>query len=192
MFLKAVAGPIAKLVEGPARFRHANHRHVKVASLQHRLERRKNLLVGQVSSAPKKTRASDWASLITASSYDPSLAGLFRIVPADGIPALDNGMYKIWFARNYRTRMANIILLDNALATMGAALPSAMMAALLYPESRVMAVCGDGGFMMNSQELETAVRLKLNLVILLIEDHAFGMAPNLLPAWFNSYIGPNN
>jgi acetolactate synthase-1/2/3 large subunit len=97
------------------------------------------------------------------------------VIPPDGILALDNGMYKIWFARNYRTRVANTLLLDNALATMGAGLPSAMMAALLYPQRRVMAVCGDGGFMMNSQELETAVRLKLNLVVLIIEDHAFGM-----------------
>ncbi|TPK84017.1 acetolactate synthase large subunit [Mesorhizobium sp. B2-4-17] len=97
------------------------------------------------------------------------------VMPADGILALDNGMYKIWFARNYRTRMANTLLLDNALATMGAGLPSAMMAALLYPNRRVMAICGDGGFMMNSQELETAVRLKLNLVVLLLEDHAYGM-----------------
>src|ERR1700722_5552123 len=97
------------------------------------------------------------------------------VMPPDGILALDNAMYKIWFARNYRTRVANTLLLDNALATMGAGLPSAMMAALLYPKRRVMAVCGDGGFMMNSQELETAVRLKLNLVVLIIEDHAFGM-----------------
>ena len=86
-------------------------------------------------------------------------------MPDDGIVCLDNGMYKIWFARNYRTHVANTLLLDNALATMGAGLPSAMMAALLYPERRVLAVCGDGGFMMNSQELETAVRLKLNLVV---------------------------
>src|SRR6202167_4751515 len=98
-----------------------------------------------------------------------------EVMPADGIVALDNGMYKIWFARNYRTRVANTLLLDNALATMGAGLPSAIMAAMLYPERRVMAVCGDGGFMMNSQELETAVRLKVNLVVLLIEDNAFGM-----------------
>jgi acetolactate synthase I/II/III large subunit len=97
------------------------------------------------------------------------------VMPPDGILALDNGMYKIWFARNYRTRVANTLLLDNALATMGAGLPSAMMAALLHPKRRVMAVCGDGGFMMNSQELETAIRLKLNLVVLIIEDHAFGM-----------------
>jgi len=97
------------------------------------------------------------------------------VMPADGILALDNGMYKIWFARNYRTQLANTLLLDNALATMGAGLPSAMMAALLYPKRRVMAVCGDGGFMMNSQELETAVRLRLNLVALIIEDKAYGM-----------------
>src|SRR5271170_313354 len=82
---------------------------------------------------------------------------------------------KIWFARNYRTRVANTLLLDNALATMGAGLPSAMMAAILYPTRRVLAVCGDGGFMMNSQELETAMRLQLNLVVLIIEDNAYGM-----------------
>jgi acetolactate synthase I/II/III large subunit len=98
-----------------------------------------------------------------------------EVMPADGILALDNGMYKIWFARNYRTRMANTLLLDNALATMGAGLPSAIVAAILYPERRVMAICGDGGFMMNSQELETAIRLKVNLVVLIIEDHAYGM-----------------
>lgn len=98
-----------------------------------------------------------------------------RVMPEDGIVALDNGMYKIWFARNYRTRVANTLLLDNALATMGAGLPSAMMAAMLHPHRRVLAVCGDGGFMMNSQELETAVRLKLNLVVLILEDSAYGM-----------------
>jgi acetolactate synthase-1/2/3 large subunit len=98
-----------------------------------------------------------------------------QVIPENGIVALDNGMYKIWFARNYRTYVANTLLLDNALATMGAGLPSAMMAAMLYPERRVMAVCGDGGFMMNSQELETAVRLKLNLVVLILNDGAYGM-----------------
>jgi acetolactate synthase-1/2/3 large subunit len=97
------------------------------------------------------------------------------VMPEDGVVALDNGMYKIWFARNYRTRLANTLLLDNALATMGAGLPSAMMASLLFPGRRVLAVCGDGGFMMNSQELETAMRLKLNLVVMILEDGAYGM-----------------
>src|SRR5690348_4183984 len=97
------------------------------------------------------------------------------VVPEDGIVCLDNGMFKIWFARNYRTRVANTLLLDNALATMGAGLPSAMTAAMLHPNRRVLAVCGDGGFMMNSQELETASRLGLNLVVLVLQDNAFGM-----------------
>jgi acetolactate synthase I/II/III large subunit len=97
------------------------------------------------------------------------------VMPEDGIVCLDNGMYKIWFARNYRTHVANTLLLDNALATMGAGLPSAMAAKLLNPRRRVLAVCGDGGFMMNSQELETAVRLGLDLVVLIIEDWAYGM-----------------
>jgi len=97
------------------------------------------------------------------------------VVPEDGIVCLDNGMYKIWFARSYRTRVANTLLLDNALATMGAGLPSAIMAKLLNPARQVLAVCGDGGFMMNSQELETAVRLRLDLVVLIIVDGAYGM-----------------
>jgi len=98
-----------------------------------------------------------------------------KVVPEDGIVCLDNGMYKIWFARNYRTTVANTLLLDNALATMGAGLPSAISAKCLNPDKRVLAVCGDGGFMMNSQELETAVRLKLDLVVLIVEDFAYGM-----------------
>jgi acetolactate synthase I/II/III large subunit len=119
-----------------------------------------------------------------------------KVMPEDGIVALDNGMYKIWFARNYRTHVANTLLLDNALATMGAGLPSAMMASMLYPKRRVIAVCGDGGFMMNSQELETAVRLKLNLVVLVLEDSAYGMirwkqAVDNFPDWGLTFNNPD-
>jgi acetolactate synthase-1/2/3 large subunit len=112
-------------------------------------------------------------------SYPPTpqriVADVRAVLPEDGILCLDNGMYKIWFARGYRTHVSNTILLDNALATMGAGLPSGMMAAMLYPDKRVMVVCGDGGFMMNSQDLETAIRLNLNLVILILEDRGYGM-----------------
>ncbi len=103
------------------------------------------------------------------------VADVRKVMPEDGIVALDNGMYKIWFARNYRTGVSNTLLLDNALATMGAGLPSAMMAAIMHPDRRVLAVCGDGGFMMNSQEMETAVRLGLNVVVLILQDDAYGM-----------------
>ena len=98
-----------------------------------------------------------------------------KALPEDGIVALDNGVYKIWFARNYPTTRPNTVLLDNALASMGAGLPSAIEAARLYPHKRVVAVCGDGGFMMNSQEMETAVRLELNLVVVVLRDNAYGM-----------------
>ena len=97
------------------------------------------------------------------------------VMPEDGIVTLDNGMYKIWFARNYKAYKPNTLLLDNALATMGAGLPSAMMAKMMYPEKKVLSVVGDGGFMMNSQELETAVRLGLDLVVVIITDNAYGM-----------------
>ncbi|MCE3237863.1 MAG: acetolactate synthase [Gammaproteobacteria bacterium] len=98
-----------------------------------------------------------------------------HVLPKDGIAALDNGMYKLWFARNFGAFNAKTLLLDNALATMGAGLPSAIAAKIVHPARQVLAICGDGGFMMNSQELETAVRLNLDLVVLVICDNAYGM-----------------
>ncbi len=92
-----------------------------------------------------------------------------------GIIALDNGVYKIWFARNYLAHSTNTVLLDNALASMGAGLPSAMAAKMVHPDRSVTAICGDGGFMMNSQEMETAVRLQLHIVIVILRDNAYGM-----------------
>ncbi|WP_298934682.1 acetolactate synthase large subunit [uncultured Ruegeria sp.] len=107
-----------------------------------------------------------------------------KVMGDSDIIALDNGIYKIWYARNYQAYQPNTVLLDNALATMGAGLPSAMMAAKLYPERRVMAICGDGGFMMNSQEIETAVRLGLNLVVTVLNDSSYGMI-----RWKQSHAG---
>jgi acetolactate synthase I/II/III large subunit len=103
------------------------------------------------------------------------VADVQRAMPKDGIVTLDNGVYKIWFARNYRASMPNTLLLDNALATMGAGFPSAIGARLVYPEKKIVAICGDGGFMMNSQEMETAFRLKLNLVVIILNDSSYGM-----------------
>ncbi len=108
--------------------------------------------------------------------FPPHLVQQVReAMPDDGIICLDNGVYKIWFARGYTAYRPNTVLLDNALATMGAGLPSAMMSAMLYPTRKVMAICGDGGFMMNSQEMETAVRLGLNLTVLILNDSSYGM-----------------
>jgi acetolactate synthase-1/2/3 large subunit len=103
------------------------------------------------------------------------VADICRVMGEQDVIALDNGMYKIWFARNYPAHCPNTVLLDNALATMGAGLPSAIAAAMLHADRRVMAICGDGGFMMNSQELETAIRLGLDLVVLVLDDGSYGM-----------------
>ena len=124
------------------------------------------------------------------------VAEVRNAMPQDGMIALDNGMYKIWFASSYRTYVANTVLLDNALATMGAGLPSAMAAAMVYPNRRVTAICGDGGFLMNGQELETAVRLKLNLVVLVLNDGTYGMirvkqAAAGYPDWGLSFSNPD-
>ncbi|MGQ7845773.1 acetolactate synthase large subunit [Granulosicoccus sp. 3-233] len=94
---------------------------------------------------------------------------------AEDIVTLDNGIYKIWFARNYECHAPNTLLLDNALATMGAGLASAMTAKQLNPDRKVVSVNGDGGFLMNCQELETAVRMGLDLVVIILTDKAYGM-----------------
>ncbi len=103
------------------------------------------------------------------------IQGLRQHMPPSGIVALDNGMYKLWFARYYPAFEPNTLLLDNALASMGAGLPSAMGAKITRPEVPVVAVCGDGGFLMNSQSLETAVRENLDLVVIVLNDKTLGM-----------------
>ncbi len=97
-----------------------------------------------------------------------------KALTEDDIITLDNGIYKLWFSRLYRTFKPNTFLVDNALATMGAGLPAGIAAKLVHPERKVLAVVGDGGFMMNSQELETALRHKIPLVVLILNDNAYG------------------
>lgn len=96
------------------------------------------------------------------------------VMGREDIVTLDNGIYKLWFARQYQTFAPNTLLLDNTLATMGAGLPSAISAKLLYPNKKVLAVCGDGGFMMNSQEMITAVKENIPVVVLILNDNAYG------------------
>lgn len=124
------------------------------------------------------------------------VADVRKAMPSDGIVTLDNGIYKVWFARNYPVHEPNTLLLDNALATMGAGLPSAIGARIVNPDVPVLAVCGDGGFMMNSQEIETAVRLGLDLTVLVLRDNAYGMikwkqAGMGFPNWGLDYGNPD-
>ncbi|RJQ34271.1 acetolactate synthase large subunit [Candidatus Parcubacteria bacterium] len=100
---------------------------------------------------------------------------LRQVLPRDAILSLDNGMYKLWISRNYPAYEQNTVLLDNAFATMGAGLAVGMAAKLINPRKKVVVVAGDGGFLMNVADLETAKRLKLDLVIIILDDSGYGM-----------------
>ncbi|BBX64647.1 putative acetolactate synthase large subunit IlvB [Mycobacterium saskatchewanense] len=88
---------------------------------------------------------------------------------------VDTGATKMWMARLYPTYECNTCLVSNGLSTMGFALPGALGVKLARPDSKVLAVVGDGAFLMNSQEIETAVREKIPLVVLIWEDGAYGL-----------------
>jgi len=86
----------------------------------------------------------------------------------------DVGLHKLWIGRMFPAREPGTVLIANGLAGMGFALPTAIAAKLVHPERRVVAVAGDGGFLMNCQELETAVRLRTPLVVVVWENGEFG------------------
>jgi acetolactate synthase-1/2/3 large subunit len=87
----------------------------------------------------------------------------------------DVGAHKMWIARYYQCHEPNTCLIPNGFCSMGFALPGAIAAARALPGRRVLGVCGDAGFLMNVQEMETAVRLGSDLVMLIFEDHAYGL-----------------
>jgi acetolactate synthase-1/2/3 large subunit len=93
----------------------------------------------------------------------------------DDIVVCDVGAHKLWMARMFPCEVPNTCLISNGFAAMGIGLPGAVAAKLLFPERRVVAVTGDGGFLMNAQELETAVRLRLPVVILVWRDDGYGV-----------------
>lgn len=93
----------------------------------------------------------------------------------DDILLSDVGAHKMWVARHYNCYRPNTCLISNGFATMGFSLPGALAAKLVHPEARVMVVTGDGGFLMNSQELETAVREHLPFVVLVFVDGGYGL-----------------
>ena len=87
----------------------------------------------------------------------------------------DVGAHKLWIAKVYRTFEPNTCLISNGFCSMGFALPGAIGAQLAYPSKKVVAMCGDGGFLMNVQELETAVRLELPIIVIVWCDYDLGV-----------------
>ena len=93
----------------------------------------------------------------------------------DDIVISDVGAHKMWVARMYQAEAPNTCIISNGFAAMGIALPGAIAAKLAYPDRHAVAVCGDAGFMMNNQEIETAMRLGLDIVILIFNDSKYGL-----------------
>ncbi len=87
----------------------------------------------------------------------------------------DVGAHKMWIARHYQCHEPNTCLIPNGFCSMGFALPGAIAAGIVHPERRILAIAGDAGFLMNVQEMETAVRLGSNIVAMVWEDHAYGL-----------------
>lgn len=98
-----------------------------------------------------------------------------KVMGADDIVISDVGAHKMWIARMYPALEPNTCLIANGFASMGIALPGAIGAKLLYPQKRVLAVCGDGGFLMNCQEMETATRIGTPIVCLIFHDNTYGL-----------------
>jgi len=103
------------------------------------------------------------------------VAALREALAPDDIVISDVGAHKIWLARLFTTPVANTVVISNGLASMGIALPGAIAAKLLFPERKVVAFAGDGGFLMNVQELETAKRLGTAIVCVVLVDDRLGV-----------------
>jgi acetolactate synthase I/II/III large subunit len=113
----------------------------------------------------------------TAGSIRPQKAlwDVRQVLAPHDILLSDVGAHKMWIARYYQCHEPNTCLIPNGFCSMGFALPGAVGAALAFPERRIMAVCGDGGFLMNVQEMETAKRLNCNITVLIWQDDAYGL-----------------
>ncbi len=100
---------------------------------------------------------------------------LRQVMGPEDIVISDVGAHKMWMARHYHSDSPNTCLISNGFAAMGIAIPGAIAAKLVAPDKRVVAVTGDGGFMMNCQELETALRAGTPFVTLIFNDNGYGL-----------------
>jgi len=98
-----------------------------------------------------------------------------QVMGPNDILLSDVGAHKMWIARHYQCHEPNTCLIPNGFCSMGFSLPGAISAALVYPERRIMSISGDGAYLMNVQEMETAKRLNVNIVTMIWEDHAYGL-----------------
>lgn len=100
---------------------------------------------------------------------------LRQVMGPEDIAICDVGAHKMWMARHYHSDCPNTCIISNGFAAMGIAIPGAIAAKLVHPDKRIVAVTGDGGFMMNCQELETALRVGTPFVTLIFNDGGYGL-----------------
>ncbi len=98
-----------------------------------------------------------------------------KLLARDAIVLSDVGAHKMWIARHFHCYEPNTCLIPNGFCSMGSALPGAIGAAMVHPQREILAICGDGGFMMNLQEMETATRLGVKITVMVWEDHEYGL-----------------
>jgi acetolactate synthase-1/2/3 large subunit len=98
-----------------------------------------------------------------------------QVMGPEDILLSDVGAHKMWIARHYQCHEPNTCLIPNGFCSMGFALPGAIAAHLVHPDRNVLAICGDAGFLMNVQEMETAKRIKSKITVMIWEDHAYGL-----------------
>jgi acetolactate synthase-1/2/3 large subunit len=110
-----------------------------------------------------------------------------KVMGPNDILLSDVGAHKMWIARHFHCHTPNTCLIPNGYCSMGFALPGAIAASLVYPERRIMAIAGDGGFLMNVQEMETAKRLGSNIVMMVWEDGGYGLISWKQQAEFNRH-----
>ena len=103
------------------------------------------------------------------------LIELREALPDDSIVISDVGTHKMWIARNFPSYVPNSCIISNGLASMGISLPGAIAASMVDPDRQIVAVAGDGGFLMNVQELETAVRMNCNFTVIVTVDDDYGL-----------------
>src|SRR4029078_3960695 len=121
----------------------------------------------------------DLAVCVTDAGYpikpQRAIYDLRRALGPERVVVSDVGAHKIWIARLYQAYEPNTVVISNGLAAMGISLPGAIAAKLVYPERKVVALCGDGGFLLNSQELETAKRIGAAITVVIWRDDGYGL-----------------
>src|SRR3954451_19529152 len=140
-----------------------------------RHEARETLVHADLRTALLEDRAGGAPSAPLPITPQRAIADLREALGPDDIVVSDVGAHKVWVARLYQAYEPNTVIISNGFAAMGISVPGAIAAKLVHPDRKVVALCGDGGFLMNSQELETAKRIGANITVVVWRDDGYGL-----------------